>query len=68
MKPKWINVKDKLPPDDNLVLAWHSGFGDYVFAFYRDNTLPFDMPDNGWDSKNEITHWSYLPKDMPETE
>ena len=60
---RWISVESKLPeelPDGTNVLGWNSVRMEPVLATLRGG-LPFDVWNEGWDHKNEITHWAPLP-------
>jgi len=69
VEPKWINVKDRLPPFDVQVLATNGNsfgigyrwveFDEEVFYAYGYEEI------SGF---NDITHWMPLPKPLDESE
>jgi len=56
---RWINVKDKLPPDED-VLLWleFKDFSTYMLGYYDDDKW-FSMAD---EPLRDITHWALLLK------
>lgn len=62
----WINVKDRLPEDDNFVLVCNSEDKEIIIANYRGNNA-WDSYAYGWLPDNVVTHWQPLPK-LPEEE
>ena len=64
---EWINVKDKLPPEEENVILFD---GSIVFAgnFHVVHNEPYwgnqgcDGICYGWYEKDAVTHWMPLPK------
>ena len=54
-KPRWIPVNERLPDEQQFVLAWkdEKPKGFVCISFWKDNA--------GWAFKN-ITHWMPLPQ------
>lgn len=61
---EWISVKDRLPPEDELILVvyekkvtvgsrWKSGLAIFDWEYTGDGQ---------WVPNEEITHWMPLPK------
>ena len=67
--PVWISVKDKLPENEDLVLAVISGsYGNIRFVdavvlgnYYEDGWEIEDYPDPGWEGL-EVRCWMPLPE------
>ena len=63
---KWINVKDKLPEENKMVLVYTDWDCDcYVFASYSDGNWYLDggfEKYGQYNLVNGITHWKYLPE------
>ena len=53
--PRWINVDDRLPDDDDSCLVW---YGNHIFVaiYWGDGEWMFDS------HACEITHWMPLPE------
>ncbi len=53
--PRWINVDDRLPDDDDSCLVWN---GNHIFVaiYWGDGEWMFDS------YACEITHWMPLPE------
>jgi len=61
---EWISVKDRLPEDISLVLAFGENYHDAVFFAYSNKVDWFD-PDivhNSKIDKGDVTHWMPLPE------
>jgi hypothetical protein len=60
----WIDVNDKLPPNDELVLTY--GFSDALYIIYwRQEVARYRSPDElkYWTNSHiKPTHWMDLPK------
>ena len=54
---EWISVADKLPQDDNNVLAYHAKMG-IIFAWYNEEWQDSDH----YYSEELVTHWQPLPE------
>ena len=54
----WINVKDRLPEnDDDVLLATSGGIGLGYYNIYFDEWTDYTNDDN-----NRVTHWMPLPE------
>ncbi len=56
----WISIKDRFPPDDELVLVYIPAYpghtiGRFCDGYFSDEVLRFDHD-------NKPTHWMPLPK------
>ena len=57
----WISIQTQLPQPEQNVLAWNDVRKEPVLATFAPGGLPFDVWNEGWDHKHEITHWQPLP-------
>lgn len=61
--PEWISVKNKLPPDDTVVLAWSILDNSYALAAIRNNNwYCVVLYTIDYHTKDGITHWMPLPE------
>ena len=62
---KWIDVKERLPETNKLVLGWVTDYsGEIVLTKFRDNgSWDFGGFDFAYpcDTKDGISHWQELP-------
>jgi hypothetical protein len=73
---QWISVEDKLPEDDEPVLAYHQDdfhitvgyFEAHNVSFYIESDGSKFYTDDGWETeipwaqKGKVTHWMTLPQ------
>lgn len=62
----WINIKEKMPPDDQKVLLSHKD-NDYptYFGYYSTKFKAIISCNDGRDMN--VTHWMKIPLNIPET-
>lgn len=65
VKNEWISVKDRLPEEDEFVLAYNAESGDMDMAWY--NGEAWVLVDLYESEYLHPTHWMPLP-DAPEVE